>query len=114
MPVLLINSGTAAVENITFSSIKPEGWEITYNPEEVDLLEAGLAQEVDVVIAPPSKAIAGDYSVTLYADGKQYSADYLTLRVTVQTSTIWGGAGVAIVVAVIAGLIVMFMRLGRR
>jgi uncharacterized membrane protein len=32
----------------------------------------------------------------------------------VQTSTLWGGAGVAIVVAVIAGLVVMFMRLGRR
>ena len=114
LPVLLGNMGTAAVSNITFSSSKPEGWDITYNPEKIDVLEPGLTQEIDVVITPSSKTIAGDYMTTIYAEGKEYSAESLRLRVTVETSTIWGGAGVAIVVAVIAGLVVMFMRLGRR
>ena len=114
MPILLINSGTAGVENITFSSSKPEGWDITYSPDKIDLLEPGLIEEVDVVITPPSKTIAGDYRIYISAEGKEFSAEDLELRVTVETSTIWGGAGVAIVVAVIAGLIVMFMRLGRR
>jgi len=112
--ILLANSGSAAIENITFSSIKPEGWSITYNPEKVESLDSGLTQEVDVVINPPDKTIAGDYEVTLRAESKEVSPDPLKLRVTVLTPTIWGWVGVLIVLAVIAGVGVIFWRLGRR
>jgi len=109
----LENSGSAAIEDITFTSTKPEGWLINYNPEKIDSLEAGLTQEVDVVIEPLSKAIAGDYSVSISADSKEYS-DRLELRVTVLTPTIWGWVGIIIVLVIIAGLAVLFRQLGRR
>ena len=111
--IKLRNSGSADIESVTFTSTKPEGWVITFNPEKVDVLEPGLAQDVDVVIEPPSKTIAGDYSITLRADSKEIS-DKMELRVTVLTPTIWGWVGIAIVLVVIAGLAILFRQLGRR
>jgi len=114
LSILLINGGSAAIEDITFISGRPEGWSITYNPETIESLGAGLVQEVDVVITPPDKTIAGDYAITLGSEGKPELSDSLELRVTVLTPTIWGWVGVIIVVVVIAGLAVLFWRLGRR
>ena len=116
LSIELVNSGTAAIENITFSSSKPEGWDITFNPEKVDSLEAELTQEVDVVINPPRKTIAGDYMVTMSAVSREIfvSPREFDLRVTALTPTIWGWVGILIVLAVIAGVAVMFRRLGRR
>lgn len=111
--VILENFGTGTIDNITFTSTKSEGWSITFTPYNVEALEAGLRQEVDVKITPPAKTIAGDYNVLLKFLGEQ--ATYtIELRVTVVTPTIWGGAGIGIAVAVIAGLVILFRRLGRR
>ena len=111
--IKLRNSGSADIENITFASTKPEGWVITFNPEKVNVLEPGLAQDVDVVIEPPSKTIAGDYRVTIEFASEEIR-DELELRVTVSTPTIWGWVGIIIVVAVIVGLAILFRQLGRR
>jgi uncharacterized membrane protein len=107
--ILLINTGTAAIENITFSSDEPEGWSTIYNPEKIDSLEPGLKREVDVVIKPPKKAIAGDYPTTLKAES-EHGSDSLELRVTVVAPRVGGGAGIGIAVGVIVGLVVLFRR----
>jgi uncharacterized membrane protein len=112
--IRLVNSGSAAIDDITFSSTKPQGWTITFNPEKMESLGEGLTQEMDVVISPPSKTIAGDYEITLRAESGDVSPDSLKIRVTVLTPTIWGWVGVLIVLAVIAGVGVIFWRLGRR
>ena len=113
LTVKLVNSGSAAIEDITFTSSKPEDWSITFTPERIDALESGLTQEVDVVIKPPRRTITGDYMATIKAESKEASDD-LELRVTVLTPTIWGWVGILIVVVVIGGLGVIFWRLGRR
>jgi uncharacterized membrane protein len=112
--ILVINNGSAPVEEISFISTKQEGWSITYTPERVESLGAGLMQEVDVVITPPKKTIAGDYAVTLRGEGQPDVFDTLDLRVTVSTPTVWGWVGVIIIVVVVAGLAVLFRRMGRR
>jgi len=114
LSILVVNHGSAAIEDITFISSKPEGWDITYEPDKVESLGAGLAQEVDIVIAPPRKTIAGDYAVTLRSSAEPELSDSLEFRVTVLTPTIWGWVGIIIVVVVIAGLAVLFRQLGRR
>ena len=113
VPILLINTGTAAIEDITLSATAPEGWAITFDPETIDSLELDLEREIDVVIKPPKKTIAGDYLITLNADSER-GVDSLELRVTVLTSTLWGWAGIGIAAGVISGLVIMFRRLGRR
>ena len=114
LSVWVENTGTATLDNIRFTSGTPEGWSITFNPSEVRSLEPGLAQEVNVTIKPPRKTIAGDYAITLFADSEIFSPDSLRMRITVLTPTIWGWVGILIVLAVIAGLGVIFRRLGRR
>jgi uncharacterized membrane protein len=107
------NSGTATIDKVTLSSRKPEGWVVTFNPENIENLEPGFAQDLDVVIEPPDKAIAGDYSLNLNADSAE-ARDDLELRVTVITPTIWGWVGIGIVLAVIVALALLFRQLGRR
>lgn len=108
------NLGTAPIENIKFSTTKPEGWTIEFTPETIETLDAFDSQTMEVNIKPPTDTIAGDYNITLRASGKQTSADEIGVRVTVETPTVWGWVGVGIIVVVIAGLIVVFMRFSRR
>ncbi len=110
----LTNLGTGTVEDISFTSDKAEGWGITFDPDIIEPLGVGESQEVEVTIIPPNRTIAGDYSVTLTARGSDNSSDRVLLRVSVQTPTAWGGAGIAIIAAVITGLVFLFRRLGRR
>ena len=113
MSILVANSLTADLENVVFSSQKPEGWSITFTPSNIESLEAGVTQEVAVEINPPRDTEAGDYSVHLKATSENADAD-LALRVTVQTTTPWGGVGIGIAVAIIVGLAFWFRQSGRR
>lgn len=112
--VKLLNTGSSAVDNITFSSNAPADWAIEFPKDKIDSLAADATQTLDVKIKPPAKAIAGDYSVTVKATGSKASAQDLQIRVTVETPTIWGWVGVAIIVLIIAGLGFIFMRFSRR
>ncbi len=111
--LLMANTGSAELKDITFISSKPEGWVVGFDPDKVDSLPAGGVKEVAVEIEPSSKAIAGDYEVGLTATAFGAS-DRIELRVTVATSPLWGWVGVIIVVVVIAALAIIFTRLGRR
>ena len=107
------NLGTAAIDNIKFSPTKPSGWTIEFTPEKVDSLKAIDSQIIDINIKPPTETIAGDYQITVRASGEQASEE-IDIRVTVETPTIWGWVGVAIIVLVVAGLAYIFMRFSRR
>ena len=108
------NLGTAPIDNITFSTTKPDGWIVEFSPEKIELLDAFSDQSVNVTIKPPTETIAGDYVVSVRASGKQIAANEIDIRVTVESPTIWGWVGVGIILVVIAGLAVIFMRLSRR
>jgi uncharacterized repeat protein (TIGR01451 family) len=112
--IQVTNSGTAPIENITFTSTHPTGWEIKFTPEKMDNLKTVDPQTVDVNIKPAPKTVAGDYMISLNINGKQASADRMDIRVTVKTPTIWGWAGVIIIVIVVVGLFIIFIRFGRR
>jgi uncharacterized membrane protein len=112
-PLALRNGGTVALEKVTFSSSKPEGWSITFRPDSVDSIPVGGVQTVEAVIKPPERTIAGDYGITLFSQSENVS-ETLQIRVTVLTPTIWGWVGALIAVAVIAGLGLVFWRFGRR
>ena len=113
MSIMIMNSASGDLEDITLSSEKPEGWEVTFTPSSLDTLEPGLSQEIDVVIKPPGGTEAGDYPVILKATSEKSNSD-LELRVAVVTSTAWGGIGIGIAAGVITGLIIWFRRLGKR
>ncbi len=107
------NTGSAANRNITFSSFKPENWEVTFKPEKIESLEPNALKQVEVTIKPAAQALVGDYSVGVLVNGEK-SDKTVEFRVTVRASTQWTYIGIGIIVLVIAGLSALFIRFGRR
>jgi uncharacterized membrane protein len=107
------NTGSAVQQNITFSSFKPENWEVKFNPEKIETLDPNALKQIEVTVTPAAQALVGDYSVGVMVNGEK-SDKTVEMRVTVKASTAWGWIGIAIIVFVIAGLSVLFVWLGRR
>ncbi len=107
------NTGSAVNRNVTFSSFKPENWEVTFKPEKIDALEPGALKQVEVTVKPAAQALVGDYSVGVLVNGEK-SDKTIEMRVTVKASTAWGWVGIGIIIFVIAGLSALFIWLGRR
>lgn len=107
------NSGSAPLENIHFLSFKPENWKVTFKPERIERLAPDELKQVEVTVKPSDQALVGDYSVTLNIDAGKVSKN-LELRVTVKASTAWGWIGIGIIIFVLLGLVILFIKLGRR
>jgi uncharacterized membrane protein len=107
------NSGTAANSNIKFMSFKPENWKVEFKPEKIDVIEPNGLKQVEMIVTPYEDALVGDYSIGVKVDGEKASKA-LEFRVGVKASTAWGWIGIGIIVAVIAGLLGLFRKLGRR
>jgi uncharacterized membrane protein len=110
---LIANTGTAPLLNLTFDSTKPEGWSVEFEPKKIDSLKPGDVQKVTTTIQTSDRTIAGDYLLIVSSDSPdaRKSVDF---RVTVATPTLWGWIGAGIVAAVVLGLGLVFVRLGRR
>ena len=114
LAIQMINTGSVALENIALNSQKPDGWVITYSPEKIQTISAGQTVQANVVITPPKdKTVAGDYNITLSSTNPNVMQS-MVIRVTVETPTIWGTVALIIIVLVIVGLAVLFLKLGRR
>jgi uncharacterized membrane protein len=107
------NSGSAVQRQVRFLSFHPENWEVTFDPESIESLPPGDIRQVQVKVTPAGQALVGDYAVSLSVRGEKVSED-LELRVTVRASTAWGWVGVGVILLVIAGLVLLFIRVGRR
>ena len=63
----MTNTGTAPADNIQLSGNAPTGWKIAFEPKTIDRIAPNEHKEVQALISPPGKAIAGDYVTTLTA-----------------------------------------------
>ncbi len=109
----LNNDGGAPAKDVKLSARAPQGWKVDFSPAKIDQLPPGAKAESQMRITPSSNAIAGDYSINVnsLANG---ASDNLKFRVTVETSTEWGFAGLGVIgvaVLVMAGAVT---RYGRR
>jgi uncharacterized membrane protein len=113
VPVIVSNTGTAPAENIQLSANAPNGWKVSFEPKTIDRIAPNQHKQVNALIRPPEKAIAGDYVNTLTASthGENGTANF---RVTVTTSTMWGIAGVGIIGAALLIMVGAVVRFGRR
>jgi len=112
IPVVLTNSGTAAAEQIELSGSGPSGWKVSFEPKTVDRIAPNENKEVQALITPTAKAIAGDYVTSLRASARGESASQ-TFRVAVVTSTMWGIWGVGLIgiaLLVLVGAVAWFGR----
>ena len=113
VPIVVANTGTAPAENVTLSDNAPDGWKIEFNPMTIDRIAPNQKKQVQALITPASKAIAGDYvtAISASAKGETGSANF---RVTVTTATVWGVAGVGIIGAALLIMVGAVARFGRR
>ncbi len=113
VPVVIANSGTAPADNVELSGSAPSGWKVTFDPKSVEHIAPNETKEVQALITPTEKAIAGDYVTTIRASTRGESAS-TTFRVTVTTSTMWGIAGVGIIGVALLVMVGAVARFGRR
>ena len=112
IPIVLTNSGTAPAEQIELSGTVPPGWKINFDPKAVDRIAPNENKEVQALVTPTDKAVAGDYVTTVRAAARGESASQ-TFRVAVTTSTLWGMVGIIIIggaLLVMMGAVVWFGR----
>jgi len=107
------NSGSAPLQDIHFLSFKPENWTVEFEPGQIEILAPDELKQVEATITPGADALVGDYSLALSAEAGKLSKN-LELRVTVKASVVWGWVGIGLIIVVLAGLVFLFIRLGRR
>jgi len=113
IPVVVTNSGTAPAENIALNASAPSGWKITFEPATIDRLVPGKDAEVQALVTPSDKSLAGDYQVAVRANSRGESASS-QFRITVATSTVWGMAGAGVIGVALLLMLGAVARFGRR
>jgi uncharacterized membrane protein len=112
LTLTLTNSGTADVEGAAMTATAPTGWKVEYDTPSVTV-PAGKSVQVVAHVTPSSDAIAGDYVTTFKATAPVANAE-ADVRVTIQTSLLWGIVGIGLIALVLIGLWWTFQRYGRR
>ncbi len=111
--LLVTNTGTTVLQNVTITASSPTGWTATFAPTSVATIQPNTSTTVTATVKPSSDALAGDYDITFTATAGSTTAT-VDIRTTVQTSPVWGFIGIALIVLVIIGLLWVFRRFGRR
>jgi uncharacterized membrane protein len=110
--LVLTNSGTADIEGAAMSASAPTGWKTDFDIPSATV-PAGKTVNVVAHVTPSSDAIAGDYVTTFKATAPVANAS-ADIRVTIQTSLLWGIVGIGLIALVLVGLWWTFQRYGRR
>ena len=113
IPVVVVNTGTAPAEQIELSGTAPSGWKITFEPKTIERIAPNAQQEVQALVTPGEKSIAGDYVTVVRASARGESASS-NFRITVTTSTLWGIVGVGIIGIALLVMVGAVARFGRR
>jgi uncharacterized membrane protein len=113
IPVVVTNSGTAPADNVKLNASAPTGWKVTFQPEAIERLVPGKDAEVQALITPSEKSLAGDYMVSVRANARGESASS-QFRITVATSTVWGMAGAGVIGVALLLMLGAVARFGRR
>lgn len=114
--LLIRNTGTGPLTNVTLSQTLPTDWKVTYDPAG-PIAEIAPNESVTVTaqMTPANNAIAGDYVVTFRATaGGSSTIDSTDIRVTIETPLNWLVVGGGVIVLVLLGLGWVFSRYGRR
>lgn len=109
----LTNAGNTDLANVNLTSSAPSGWTVRFANETIELIEAGASVETTVYVTPGEDAMSGDYAMTVTAKNKNAS-DKAEFRITVKTETVWGFAGIGVIVVMALVLLGVMRKFGRR
>jgi uncharacterized membrane protein len=109
----ITNTGSAPVTAVKMTATKPTDWNVTFDKDTIESIDAGATVDVKAQITPSGDAIAGDYNLTFNAKGAEASTD-ASFRFTVEASLLGAILGGALIIAAVGGLLWVFRRYGRR
>lgn len=108
------NDGTQPLQQVTVSASAPTDWKVTFDPSPtIASVAAGQSTTITATIVPSNDAIAGDYVITYNASSADANSS-VDIRMTIETSPLFGFVGLALIVLVLFGLWWVFERYGRR
>lgn len=113
VPIVVTNTGSAAADSITLSASAPSGWKVTFEPSTIERIAPGKDAEVQALITPGDRSLAGDYQATIRAASRGETASS-QFRITVTTSTAWGMMGAGVIGAALLLMVGAIARYGRR
>lgn len=111
--LVIRNTGSSELRDIELTANKPLQWEISFEPQKIASLTAGASTQATAVVRASDKAIPGDYVVQMTARIPETSAS-ADFRITVKTSLLSGWLGILVIAAVLAAVVYLFRKYGRR
>lgn len=107
------NSGSTDLHDIQVNSSKPQGWEVSFEPDSIPIIPAGEAMTIVATVKAYEKAIPGDYTIGFNAQTPETKSN-ISYRLSVKTSLLWGWLGITILLGTTGGIIFLFRKYGRR
>jgi len=107
------NTGTIALDNLSLSAQTPNGWEATFTPATITQLAPGKDADVTASLHVPDKTIAGDY-VTNFTVRNNNANATASFRMTVKTSALAGWIGILVILIALGAVYYLIRKYGRR
>jgi uncharacterized membrane protein len=112
--LVVTNDGTQPLQQVVMAATAPTDWTVTFSPSDtITTINAKDSATVTATIVPSNDAIAGDYVVTFTSRAADANGS-VDIRMTIETSPLFGFVGLALIVLVLFGLYWVFQRYGRR
>jgi uncharacterized membrane protein len=111
--VVVRNTGTLPLNDISLSAQTPPKWDATFEPAKVDNLFPGKTVDIVAKLSVPDKTLAGDYVTTFNVRNANSNAQAV-FRMTVKTSMLAGWIGILVILAAVALVVYLIRKYGRR
>lgn len=113
LDLMVMNTGTSELDNVIFSTAKPQDWEISIEPDTIAQIRPGASATVVAVIKAADQSVPGDYVSKITASTPE-AKSLASFRISVKTPMLWGWLGILIVLGTLGGVYYFFQKYGRR
>jgi uncharacterized membrane protein len=87
---------------------------VSSSPNSTNSISAGSTQTYEITVQSPGDIVASDYDVDVNVISDQTQSGSTAFRITIATSSVIPYVGAGIIIVVIAGLVLVYRKYGRR
>jgi uncharacterized membrane protein len=113
IPMIVSNTGTAALTDVQLAGTAPTGWDVSFDPKSLPTVKPNETAQVTAIVKPAKNSVAGDYTLTVRSSAGSESSN-VDLRYTLQGSRTLGFLAIGVIVVAFLVLAGVFVRFGRR
>jgi uncharacterized membrane protein len=113
IPMIVSNTGTAALTDVELAGTAPTGWDVSFDPKSLASVKPNETAQVTAIVKPAKNSVAGDYTLSVRSSAGSQSSN-VDLRYTLQGSRTLGFLAIGVIVVAFAALAGVFLRFGRR